>query len=254
MLSISFPEGKRRATLRFAHPKGNIITLELIGQLRQAAEDLGRMPNLRLVQLEADGADFSFGASVPEHAPSEIGRVLPEMHAMILDWLSLPMPTAALVRGRCLGGGFELAMACDFIFAADDAMFGLPEISLGVFPPIASVLLPKRVGAAAATSAILTGVSRPAAAWQALGLIELIAPVDRLADAADQWFEQTLAGKSAEALRHAITAVRGPLRDAVARELPVIERQYLQDAMASYDAREGIAAFLEKRRPTWQDR
>ena len=67
------------------------------------------------------------------------------------------MATAAVVCGRCLGGGFELALACDYIFAADEATFGLPEIKLGAFPPAASVLLPRRVGVARSTAAILAG-------------------------------------------------------------------------------------------------
>ena len=61
--------------------------------------------------------------------------MLPDMHALIVDLLELPAPTAAVIRGRCLGGGFELALACDVVFAATDATFGLPEIALGVLPP-----------------------------------------------------------------------------------------------------------------------
>ena len=82
--------------------------------------------------------------------------------------------TAALVRGRCLGGGFEIALACDFIFAEESAVFGLPEIALGVFPPAASALLPPRVGTARATSAIISGKPRPAVEWQQAGLVESV--------------------------------------------------------------------------------
>src|SRR4029453_16522162 len=120
---------------------------------------IGEHPHLKLVTFEGAGADFSFGASIPEHAPAEIGRVLPEAHALIYALLDLPVVTAALVRGRCLGGGFEIALACDFIFAEQSAVFGLPEIALGVFPPAASALLPARVGTARATGASVTGKS-----------------------------------------------------------------------------------------------
>jgi cyclohexa-1,5-dienecarbonyl-CoA hydratase len=253
MLDLSFNPGRTRAALVFTHPSGNILTADLIAQLRAAIPDLSALPHLKLVTIEGAGPDFSFGASIPEHAPGAIERVLPDTHAFIVDLLDLPVVTAAVVRGRCLGGGFELALACDFIFAEERAVFGLPEIALGVFPPAATVLLPRRVGAARATSAVLTGDARPALAWQAFGLVEVVTPADRLRSAIDDWFDRTLAPRSAEALRHAVRAVRRPLRDAVARELPIVERLYLQDLMRSADAVEGIRAFAEKRAPDWKD-
>lgn len=254
MLSVLMHEDRKRVTLRFAHPKGNIITDELIGQLRQALGDLSQSSSLRLIMLEGEGADFSFGASVPEHAPGSIERSLPLFHALVLDLLSMPVATAAVVRGRCLGGGFELALACDFICASDEATFALPEIALGVFAPVATVLLPKRVGVSAATSALLTGAPRTAAQWHALGLIELTAPADELPAAVDRWFNGTLARYSAEALRYAVRAARTPISEAAAREIPEIERLYLNELMHSHDAVEGIQAFLEKRAPRWRDR
>src|SRR6185312_9376613 len=99
--------------------------------LEQGLLDVARDPHLKLVTIEGAGADFSFGASIPEHAPDQIGTVLPKMHRAILSVLDVPAVTAAIVRGRCLGGGFELALACDFIFASDTATFGLPEVALG---------------------------------------------------------------------------------------------------------------------------
>ena len=168
-VSVAWNEALTRASLVIAHDPGNLLTAEVVRQLRTALEDLHDAPHLRLVTIEGAGPDFSFGASIPEHRAAEIGRVLPEAHALIVDLLTLPAPTAAVVRGRCLGGGFELALACDFIFAAETATFGLPEIALGVFPPAGAVLLPWRVGGARATSAILTGTPRSAADWRAAG-------------------------------------------------------------------------------------
>ena len=253
-VTVAFNEELTRASLVFEHPTGNVLTSEIVACLRTAMEDLSESPHLRLVTLEGAGQDFSFGASIPEHRAEEIARVLPEMHALVLDVLSLPVPTAAIVRGRCLGGGFELALACDFIFAADTATFGLPEIALGVFPPAATVLLPRRVGAARATSAILTGQTRPAGDWWESGQLEQVVPDTKLADAVAQWFSATLACRSAESLRHAVRATRAPLVSAAAEELPVAERLYLQELMRSHDASEGVQAFLEKRAPRWKDR
>jgi cyclohexa-1,5-dienecarbonyl-CoA hydratase len=253
-VELALSPGKDRAAFRLFHPKGNIVTAEMIGALRQGLETIADHPHLKLVTIEGAGADFSFGASIPEHAPAEIGRVLPAAHALIYALLDLPIVTAALVRGRCLGGGFEIALACDFIFAEESAVFGLPEIALGVFPPAASALLPLRAGAARATSAIISGTPLPANAWRRAGLVEAVVADGALDATVDRWFETHLMEKSAAALRYATAAARHGLRQQVRTVLPELERLYLNDLMQTDDAVEGIAAFLEQRVPRWMDR
>jgi cyclohexa-1,5-dienecarbonyl-CoA hydratase len=253
-LQVAFNGDQTRAAFRLRHPKGNIITAETIAALSAALDPVSGNPHLKLITIEGEGSDFSFGASVPEHAPGEIERVLPAMHELIYAWLDVPVTTAAIVRGRCLGGGFELALACDFIFASEDAIFGLPEIALGVFPPAASAILPARVGAARATSAILTGMPRSAAAWRDAGLVEFVSPSATLAADVDAWFNQHLAPRSAAALRHATAAARFGMQAHVRAVLPQLERLYLNHLMRTEDAPEGVAAFLAKRAPQWKDR
>jgi cyclohexa-1,5-dienecarbonyl-CoA hydratase len=175
------------------------------------------------------------------------------MHRLIYDLLDSPAATAAVVRGRCLGGGFEIALACDFIFAADDAHFGLPEVTLGVFPPAGAALLPVRVGAARATSAIVTGGSVSAGEWHSAGLVEFVSASDSLAGDVDAWFERCLAPKSAAAIRYAAAAARATLLAQVRESLPQLEQLYLTGLMSTADAVEGVAAFMEKRPPRWTD-
>lgn len=253
-LHVSFSEDHSRAAFRLSHPTGNIITAAMVTALTQALDSIADSPHLKLVTIEGTGPDFSFGASIPEHAPGEIERVLPELHALVHAMLDFPAVTAALARGRCLGGGFELALACDFVFAERTTVFGLPEIALGVFPPAASALLPARVGLARATSAILTGASRPADAWERDGLVEQISEPGALAADVDRWFDAHLRPRSAAALRHATAAARLSLREHVRTVLPELERLYLADLMGTADAAEGIAAFLARRAPRWMDR
>jgi cyclohexa-1,5-dienecarbonyl-CoA hydratase len=253
-VNVGFSHDQTRVAFRLFHPKGNNITAEMVGELRGALGKVAENPHLKLLTLEGEGPDFSFGASIPEHAPDRIGHVLPAMHGLILDLLEVPVPTAAIVRGRCLGGGFEIALACDFIFSSHDAIFGLPEVSLGVFPPAGAALLPWRIGGARATRAILTGEARSAREWHAAGLIELVTPLDELEGAVDAWFQQHAVGKSAAALRHAAGAARRGLIEYVLTNLPALERSYLIDLMQTADAAEGIAAFIEKRSPQWSDR
>ena len=253
-VSASFTDDRTRAAFRLYHPKGNIITAETISALARGLAGLPANPHLKLITIEGVGTDFSYGASVPEHVPEQIGSVLPAMHRLIDDLLTAPAVTAAVVRGRCLGGGFELALACDFIFAADDAVFGLPEIALGVFPPAGAALLPVKAGAAQALGTIITGRSRSAAEWRGLGLIDLMAPASSLDTVVDDWFAKHLAPRSAVALKHAATAARLALVAHVRRTLPELERLYLDRLMRTSDAVEGIASFLDKRPPKWTDR
>jgi cyclohexa-1,5-dienecarbonyl-CoA hydratase len=252
-VDLSFNAGLTRASLVFQHPTGNILTLEVMRQIRAALEDLLESRHLRLLTIQGAGADFCFGASVVEHTREHMRTVLPEMHALIRDLIGLPVPTAAVVSGRCLGGGFELALACDYIFAAEDATFGLPEIKLGAFPPAASVLLPRRVGVARSTAAILAGDSQGASSWRDAGLVTWTAPAASLNAETEAWFERTLARHSAEALRHAVRVARRPIERALGEELDEVERLYLLDLGVTHDATEGVRAFLEKRAPHWKD-
>jgi len=253
-VSVRFNTSQTRAAFTLYHPKGNILTRDMIAALRAALESIVENRHLKLITIEGAGTDFSFGASIPEHAPEEIGRALPEMHALIYELLDTPVPTAALVRGRCYGGGFELALACDIIVAEAGATFALPEVALGVFPPAASALLPYRAGGASATYSILTGSPVDAELLQARGLIPFVAGKGSLRDAVDEWFERQLVPKSAIALRYAVVAARMGLVEHVRNVLPQVERLYLEDLMRTHDAVEGIDAFIARRAPSWTDR
>jgi cyclohexa-1,5-dienecarbonyl-CoA hydratase len=239
-------------------PHGNAITDGMVGAMRDALKNAGGRERaegrpLKLVTIEAAGSDFSFGASIEEHAPDRMRQVLPQFHALIVELLRVPAVTAAVVSGRCLGGGFELALACDVIFAASDAVMGLPEIAIGAFPPVGSILLPLKVGAARASATILTGEARPAGEWQALGLVQNVIPRDQLAAAVNQWYAASVERHSAAALQRAALASRLVVIRSVDALLPQVERLYLDDLLTTSDAAEGIAAFVEKRAPRWKD-
>jgi cyclohexa-1,5-dienecarbonyl-CoA hydratase len=253
-VSVSFDPRQTRAAFTIFHPKGNIITREMVASLRSALEMAAENPHLKLITIEGAGADFSFGASIPEHAPGQIDDVLPEMHALVYELLEAPAPTAALVRGRCFGGGFELALACDLIFAEEDARFALPEIQLGLFPPAASALLPVKAGQAPAARTILTGATVGVRDPAVAPLLALVATPGELGAQVESWFQQHLAPRSAAALRHAASAARAGLVAHVRTVLPGLERLYLEDLMRTQDAVEGIDAFLAKRKPAWTDR
>ena len=232
-------------------PPGNILDTAMIAALRAALKPAALDTGLKLVAIEGEGAHFSYGASVEEHLPALIGQTLPELHALVRDLLHVPAPTAAIVRGRCLGGGFELALACDFILASDDARLGVPEIALGVFPPAAAALLPIKIGVARAAAAVITGEALSAQAWSDAGLITRVALAGHLESVVDQWFSTHLAPRSAAALRYVTWVMRQAARTAAQTTVDEFEHVYLDRLMRTHDAVEGIRAFLEKRPARW---
>ena len=219
--------------------------------LRRVLVDARTTRGLKAIILDGAGGDFSFGASVQEHLPEHVGAMLEGMRGLVLDLFDSQVVVIAAVNGQCLGGGLELAIACHRIVASADAKFGQPEIALGVFAPIASILLPERIGRAAGEDLCLTGRIVTAADARAMGLIDEIAPADP-ADAALTWARTHFASRSASSLRLAVKAVRAGLASRVRTELPALEAIYLNELMTTRDATEGLQAFLDKRSPAWR--
>jgi cyclohexa-1,5-dienecarbonyl-CoA hydratase len=166
--------------------------------------------------------------------------------------LEFPAPILVAVRGQCLGGGLEVALAGGPIFAAPDAQLGQPEMKLGVFAPAASCLLPYRVNQPDAEDLLFSGRAISGEEAKAIGLVQTVA-VDPEA-AALAYFEQHLANKSATALACALAAARGAYIADVRRRLAEVERLYLDRLMQTRDANEGLVAFLAKRQPQWEHR
>ena len=238
--------------LRLARPKANLVDAAMIAALHAALIEARGRPGLRGVLLDAEGPHFSFGASVDEHLPDRCAAMLAALHALILAMLEFPAPILVAVRGQCLGGGLEVALAGGLIFATPDAQIGQPEMKLGVFAPAASCLLPRRVNQAAAEDLLFSGRSISGEEARGIGLVQTVASDPEAAALA--YFEQHLANKSAAALACALAAARGDYIADVRRRLALFEQLYLERLMRTHDANEGLAAFLAKRPPEWEHR
>ncbi len=236
--------------LRLARPKANIVDAEMIAALHGALRAHGARTGLRGVLLDAEGPHFSFGASVDEHLPAQCAAMLASLHALVLAMVEFPAPILVAVRGQCLGGGLEVALAGGPIFAAPDAQFGQPEMKLGVFAPAASVLLPYRVNQPAAEDLLFSGRSIGATEAKAIGLVQTVFDDPELA--ALTYFNEHLAGKSASSMACAVLAARGAMLRDVRHRLAEVERLYLDRLMQTRDANEGLVAFLAKRKPHWE--
>lgn len=242
--------GLWRVTL--ATPKANIldqVKFEILSAVFERAADDN---DLKAILLTAEGPHFSFGASVEEHLPGSFETMIRTFHGVIRAAVASNIVCLAATRGQCLGGGLELISVCSRIFAASNAMFGQPEIRLGVFAPVASVLLPDRIGQARAEEICLSGRSLKADEALRIGLIDQID--DDPEKAAVSYFENHLEAHSAKTLRLATEAVRVGQARRFDSELQAAEDLYLERLMKTEDAFEGLEAFLEKRQPRWRNR
>lgn len=236
-------------------PRENILDREMMKALQAALDELDNQPQVKLVTLEGSGEHFSFGASVGEHAREHVAGMLKQFHQLFYTLADLAIPSAALVRGYCLGGGFELALMCNFLFADRTARLGQPEITLGVFAPPASLLLPMKIGATRAEDLLLTG--RTLTAEEALGkdlVTGCFEDSSQLEKGFRAWVEKHILPKSASSLRYAVRAARRAFNATLREQVGALEGLYLKELMLTHDANEGIAAFLEKRPPRWENR
>ena len=242
--------------LTLDQPRGNILTIEMVGELQAALDAHRDQASLKLVVLRGAGGNFSFGASVEEHRKDQAPAMLESFHRFIRALAGYPVPTAALVEGNCLGGGFEVAISCHFLLATEGARFACPEIKLGVFPPVLAAIGAQRLGGLAAERLLLTGEILGAEEAQRLGLLSaLIAAEEDPAEALLAWYRERLEPLSAYALRQGTAAARraSGFLDHLDRALAVAEELYLEKLLPSHDGNEGIEAFLEKRPPVWKD-
>ncbi len=236
-----------------ATPPANVLTCQMMGEISEAIDLLHRDSRKKLIVISSEGKHFSFGASVEEHQPGQVGEMLPRFHQFIEKVLATEIPTLCKVRGLCLGGAFELALATTFLMVDEKAKFAVPEIKLGVFPPVAALLLPARVGEAHACELTLTGEQMGQEHPAFLKLINKVSPTGSLDADVDQFFTQCLKSKSASSLRMAHRASRRATLENYQTKIGGLERLYLEDLMSTRDAVEGIGAFIEKRDPKWSN-
>lgn len=253
MENLSFQKSNGIARITLDKPPVNVIDIALMRELNAALHEIQDDATSQVVVVAARGKMFSAGVDVKDHTPDRVEEMLSEFHGVIRSLWSLNQPTVAAVQGSALGGGCELAMACDFIVASTAAKFGQPEIQVGAFPPIAALMLPRLMPRKKAFELILTGDSMDAATAASLGLVNKVAPPEEFNAAVDKFVDR-LRGLSGSVLKLAKRAAMLPLQGENEDALREIERLYLTELIQTEDAKEGIAAFMEKRKPEWKDK
>jgi cyclohexa-1,5-dienecarbonyl-CoA hydratase len=233
------------------HPPLNILTGDVLRRIRLELTSLADQADLRVLLISGVGKHFSAGADVAEHLPPHHLSLIPAFLDTIAALDAFPVPVVAAVRGKCLGGAFELIQPADLVIAGEGATFGQPEIVLGVFPPAACALLSDRLAPALVSRVLYTGDSISAADALRGGFVARVVPDDEVEAAAlDE--ARRVARHSAAVLRatkHALRATRGIAHRAALQEAG---RIYLHELMDTRDAVEGLRAFTEKRQPVWR--
>lgn len=246
----------RAATITLNRPPLNILDIPTIARLGEIVSELDRDEDLQLVVVRGAGdRAFSAGVAVQDHTPELVGPMIESLHGAIRKLRDLSAVTVAAVRGHCLGGGMELALSCDLVIATGDARFGQPEIELGCYPPVAAALYPSLIGPGRTLDLLLTGRTLTCEEAERMGLIAR--RVSSLDEGLAKLSAEILA-KSAAVVRLTKKAVRagsgGGHHRGFSEALAESERLYLEELCPTADMAEGIAAFLEKRRPVWKHR
>lgn len=253
--NIKFNINDRVARITFARPPLNIFNIAMMKEISDALSECAGERSLVAIVFDAakDCRAFSAGVAVEEHVEDTVYEMLDSFHMIFRLLEQIARPAVAVVDGSALGGGCELVAACDMVIASDRARFGQPEIKLGVFPPVAAVLLPRIIGEKRARELILTGdlIDAPEAAR--IGLVNHVVPSGQLEQKTQEVLAKLreMSAAALEFTRRAMDLGHGRTIDVALSEM---ENVYLHELMKTSDAKEGINAFMEKRKSVWRDR
>lgn len=231
----------------------NILTTPMLEEILQALNKFSLDPTLKGIVFDHNGKVFSAGVDVADHVGDKAEKMLKTFHAIFKVLFRLECPTIASVKGAALGGGAEIALFCDFVLASDKAKFGQPEIKVGVFPPIAAVILPRLAPYKKAFELLLHGETIDANEAHQLGLVNHVFPAETY-DEQFNTFLKRFNELSTVIIRHTKKAIMLGLNVDFDSKINQLEEYYLKTVMNTYDANEGLQAFLEKRKPRWQNR
>ena len=241
------------ARLTLHRPEHNLLNEIMLRELADGIAMVTEMPLVKLIVLDAAGKTFSGGIELGEYTAERAFSMLDAFHSTCIAMVEAVQPVLVIVNGPAIGGGAELVAYGDLVIATPQARFALPEITIGMFPPLASTMLPHIIGTKRVLELILTGEAISAERARELGLVNRLVPEAQLQDAVNHLISK-IAAQSGAVLGMAKRAVLGgmglSLRDALRNSMDI----YLNQLYRLEDSREGLRALLEKRQPQWKNR
>ena len=238
------------AKLIINRPPLNILNIDTLEEMNQALAELRTDDEIKVVVITGAGdRAFSAGVEVGDHLGEKLPKMVEVFNKLFISLVEVDKPTIAVVNGVALGGGCEIVAGCDMAIASEKAQLGQPEVKLGVYPPPASVLLPRLMGRQKAFELILSGDSISAREAERIGLVNKAVPEEEFEKATDKFIKRFTANSG-------LTLTQA--RRALYRNFDLEFHQAMEatgiDAtmvMAGENSVEGLTAFLEKRKPVW---
>jgi cyclohexa-1,5-dienecarbonyl-CoA hydratase len=243
------------ARLTLNRPPYNVLTKDMMDEIAKAIESLHEQPGIRalVIQASKECTAFSAGVAVEDSRPDRAFQTLEAFQRVFNSMLEISKPVVTVVNGPAIGGGCELAALGDMIVATPKARFAQPEIRLGVYPPLAAVILPYAIGHKRSLEMILTGEPLSATEAARLGLVNRLVPEDKLEEEVEKVLGRVTA-QSAPVLEMAkkvlYQTIGLPLSEALRKSADI----YLNQLMDLSDAQEGLRAAVEQRKPVWKDK
>jgi cyclohexa-1,5-dienecarbonyl-CoA hydratase len=241
------------ARLTLQHPEHNLLNERMLRELADGIGMVAETGAVKLIVLDAAGKVFSAGVDIGEYTGARAFSMLDAFHAACIAMVEAPQPVLVIVDGAAIGGGAELVAYGDLVVATPRARFALPEITIGMFPPLASTMFPHIVGPKRALELVLTGEAISAERARDLGLVNRLVPEAQLQAAVNELIGKITA-QSGAVLGMAKRAVLGgmglSLRDSMSNSMKI----FLNELYRLEDSQEGLRALVEKRKPQWKNR
>jgi cyclohexa-1,5-dienecarbonyl-CoA hydratase len=226
----------------------------MMKEINQVLAEIKKDPTVQLLIFDHAGDKaFCDGVDVADHTPDKVDEMIEVFHRMFRLMSEMDVTTVAVINGRSLGGGCELMAFCDIVIASEKAKIGQPEIAVGVFPPVAAALFPNIIGLKKTYELLLTGKVIGAKEAEAIGLVNVVLPVENFKEGVDKFLADFL-NKSRPVAMWTRRAINAGLGVGFLEALKASEMIYLHDCMKTEDANEGIKAFMEKRKAVWKDK
>ncbi|MCJ7581811.1 MAG: enoyl-CoA hydratase/isomerase family protein [Candidatus Aminicenantes bacterium] len=243
-----------KAFLCINRPPVNILDIATMEEINEVLVSLKGSTDVKVLVLTSTGDKaFSAGVDIADHTEDKAEQMLDTFHAIFRNLQDIDAVTVAACKGLTLGGGCEVAIFCDLIFAADNLKIGQPEIKLSVFPPVALLMLPRLIGLKHAAELLFTGKVITAEKAERIGLVNKVVPLESFTTELDR-FIRPFSELSHVGIKYSKKGLALGLDTNFDEGLKKIEKLYMDSLMSTEDAKEGLKAFMEKRAPNWKNR
>jgi cyclohexa-1,5-dienecarbonyl-CoA hydratase len=241
------------ARLLLNRPEHNLLNEAMLREMADGIGHAGDREDVKLILIESACRVFCGGIDIGEYTSQRVFQMLDAFHATFAGMLEVGKPVVCVVNGPAIGGGAELAAFGDLVIATPKARFAQPEITIGVFPPLASTILPFLVGPKVALELVLTGEAVTAERALELGMVNRLVPEVQLEQTVNELVER-ISGHSGPVLTMAKKAILGGMGLSLREGLKHSMNIFLNELYRLEDSQEGLRALVEKRKPNWKNR